>query len=105
MPPAKDRAMNSSRLNPRLSIVIPPHNRPDLWRLCLQSVVRYATEGAEIIVVDDGSRDACAGSVVQEFPQVRGMRGRRPRGFCAAANAGIRIARAAVVQMLNDDTE
>jgi GT2 family glycosyltransferase len=105
MPPAKDRAMNSSRLNPRLSIVIPTHNRPDLLRLCLQSVVRHAPQDTEIIVVDDGSREGCAGSVMQEFPQVLGVRGRRSRGFCAAANAGIRIARAAVVQLLNDDTE
>src|SRR5713226_5796311 len=105
MPPAKDRAMNSSRLKPRLSIVIPTHDRPDLLRLCLQSVVRHAHQGTEIIMVDDGSREGCAGSVMQEFPQVRGVRGRRSRGFCAAANAGIRIARAAVVQMLNDDTE
>jgi GT2 family glycosyltransferase len=94
-----------SNLIPRLSIVIPTYNRPDLLRLCLQSVVRHASNGTEIIVVDDGSRDACASSVVQEFPHVRSLRGHRPRGFCAAANAGIRIARADVVQLLNDDTE
>src|SRR5262249_58584671 len=89
----------------RLSIVTPSYHRPDLLGFCLQSVVRHAPDRTEIIVVDDGSRDACVTSVVQEFPQVRGVRAQRPRGFCAAVNAGIRLARAAVVELLNDDTE
>src|SRR5204863_3688732 len=35
-----------------LSIVIPSHSRPDLLRLCLASVWRFAPQGTEVIVVD-----------------------------------------------------
>lgn len=90
---------------PRLSIVIPTHNRPDLLRLCLQSLARDAPDGTEIIVVDDGSPQPGAGAVVSKFPGVKWLRGSRRRGFCAAANAGIRVARGVVVEVLNDDTE
>src|SRR5205814_2348636 len=40
---------------PRLSVVIPTHNRPDLLRLCLASVTRHAPPDTEVVVADDGS--------------------------------------------------
>ena len=43
-------------------------------------------------------------AVAREFG-LQGLRLARPRGFCAAANLGIRVARAPVVEILNDDTE
>src|SRR4051794_23032107 len=90
---------------PNLSIVIPSHCRPDLLRLCLASVTRHAPRHTEIIVVDDGSRAALASVVAAEFSAVRSVRLGRRRGFCVAANAGIRAARGRVVELLNDDTE
>jgi GT2 family glycosyltransferase len=87
-----------------LSVVIPTHNRPDLLRACLASVRRYAPSGAEILVVDDASPAGVARRVAAEFASV-GVLSSPRRGFCAAANAGTRAARAPVVQILNDDTE
>jgi GT2 family glycosyltransferase len=88
-----------------LSIVIPSHNRSDLLRTCLNSLARHAPPGTEIIVVDDGSSQGIASGVASEFSAVQSMRSKRSRGFCAAANAGIRVARGAVIEILNDDTE
>jgi GT2 family glycosyltransferase len=88
-----------------LSVVIPSHNRPDLLRACLASVTRHAPAGTDILVVDDGSPGGAVAAAASEFPHVRCLRSPRPRGFCAAANAGIAAARAAVVELLNDDTE
>jgi GT2 family glycosyltransferase len=87
-----------------LSIVIPCHNRPDLLRLCLSSVRRHAPAGTEVLVVDDGSAGAAVSSVAGEFA-VRALRLERQAGYCVAANAGVRAAAGAIVELLNDDTE
>jgi GT2 family glycosyltransferase len=88
-----------------LSIVIPSHSRDDLLRLCLASVARFAPAGTEVIVVDDGSRGRRVSRAAGEFPGVRVVRRPRAGGFCAAANAGIAVATAPVVELLNDDAE
>ncbi len=92
-------------MSAELSVVIPSHNRPDLLRACLASVVRHAPADTEILVVDDGSPGGAASAAASAFPHVRCLRWPRRRGFCRAANAGIEAATAPVVQLLNDDTE
>jgi GT2 family glycosyltransferase len=89
----------------RLSVIIPSHNRADLLRLCLASVLRYAPADAEVVVVDDGSPDGAVSEAAGAFPGVRVLRRERQSGFCAAANAGIRMATHPIVELLNDDTE
>jgi GT2 family glycosyltransferase len=66
---------------------------------------RHAPAAMEIIVVDDGSWQACGSAVAREFAGVQILRSSHRRGFCAAANAGIRAARGDIVELLNDDTE
>ncbi len=90
---------------PSLSIVIPSYRRTDLLRLCLTSVVREMPGGTQVIVVDDGSRDAIVSRVAATFPGVEVVRHARSQGFCAAANAGIRAATGTIVELLNDDAE
>ncbi len=91
--------------SPRLSIVIPCHNRTDLLRRCLTSVVHHAPLASEILVIDDASPDGAASRVSQEFAGVRPIRLTRRSGFCGAVNRGIAEARAPIVELLNDDTE
>lgn len=88
-----------------LSIVIPSHNRVDLLRPCLRSVIPFAPAGTQVVVVDDGSPNGIVSHAAREFPGVTIVRHERPRGFCAAANAGIAAATGDIVEMLNDDTE
>jgi GT2 family glycosyltransferase len=92
-------------LLPELSIVIPSHNRSDLLRACLHSVTQHAPASCEILVVDDGSPDACACNVAATHPGVRVIHLANRCGFCVAANAGIAAARGSIVELLNDDTE
>jgi glycosyltransferase involved in cell wall biosynthesis len=92
-------------LLPKLSIVIPSHNRCDLLRACLSSLTRHAPADTEIIVVDDGSPNGSASAVAGEFAPARAIRLPRQRGFCVAANTGIHAARHPIVELLNDDTE
>lgn len=91
--------------NSKLSIVIPSHSRPDLLRLCLASVARFAPAGTQVVVVDDGSKGAVVSHAAAEFPGVAVIRRAKAGGFCAAANAGIAAATAPVVELLNDDAE
>jgi GT2 family glycosyltransferase len=86
-----------------LSIVIPSHARNDLLRCCLDSVQAYGPRGVEVLVVDDGSAGAAVTRTAEQRARV--LRLPRRRGFCVAANVGIRAARYEIVQLLNDDTE
>jgi GT2 family glycosyltransferase len=90
---------------PSLSVVIPSHNRPDLLRPCLASVARYAPPGTEVIVVDDASPGGSVSRAAATFGFVRVVPLPRRGGFCVAANAGVRAAAGAAVELLNDDTE
>ena len=89
----------------QLSIVIPSHKRADLLRLCLASVTRFAPPRTQIVVVDDGSKDAAVSRAAGEFAGVTVVRRAKAGGFCSAANAGIAAATAPVVELLNDDAE
>jgi GT2 family glycosyltransferase len=91
--------------NSELSIFIPSHRRADLLRLCLASVERFAPPHTEVIVVDDGSPGAMVSEAAVEFPGVKVVRQAKAGGFCVAANAGIAVATAPVVELLNDDAE
>ena len=90
--------------SPPLSIVIPSSNRPDLLRLCLESVRAHAPAGTQVIVVDDGSPAALASRVADELGATV-VRHDRPRGFAVAANRGIAAAAGSVIELLNDDTQ
>jgi GT2 family glycosyltransferase len=90
--------------HPSLSVVVPTHNGLAVLKECLASVLRYRPARTEVIVVDDASRDGTADWLTVAHPEVRLIRLRRNGGFCVAINAGIRAARADVVQTLNNDT-
>lgn len=88
----------------KLSIVIPSHNRPDLLRLCLERVTTDAPPHTQIIVVDDGSSQACIRTTAEAF-DVTVVRHDVARGFCHAANRGIAVATGDIIELLNDDTQ
>ncbi len=58
----------------------------------------------ETIVVDNGSTDGSAEMAEREFG-ARVIRNRENRGFCAANNQGIAIARGDFIALLNNDAE
>jgi len=90
--------------DPPLSIVIPSRTRADLLHACLTSVLAHRPVGTQLIVVDDGSRDSVITRTAQRFADVETLRLPASRGFCHAVNAGLRIARAPIIELLNDDT-
>jgi GT2 family glycosyltransferase len=90
---------------PRASIVIPTWNGAELLRSTLQSLRAQTFRDFEPIVVDNGSRDGTADMLRTEFPEVLVVAFPENRGFAAAINAGLRVARGAYLVLLNNDAE
>lgn len=96
---------------PRLSIVVPLYNESDnlsaLWsELC--SHLERMNCAWEVILVDDGSRDATWAKVAvlcAADPRVRGLRLRRNYGQTAALAAGFDLAAGEVVVPLDGDLQ
>lgn len=89
-----------------VSVVIPTHDTRALTLACLRSLAASdPLRAREIIVVDDGSTDGTANAIRDAYPDVRIIGHPSPRGFSAAANAGLADARGAVFWLLNSDTE
>ena len=91
----------------KVSIVIPCFNTAELLRKNLPRVLEASQNPnnniLEIIVVDDASPDSSPEVVKKEFPQIRLIRHRVNRGFSAAVNTGVRMAKGELVCLLNSD--
>jgi GT2 family glycosyltransferase len=87
-----------------VSVIIVSFNTREVLRKCLQHL-RISVEGvsAEVIVIDNNSRDGSADLVELEFPEVQLIRSRENLGFAAANNLAIRNARGQYVVLLNSD--
>jgi GT2 family glycosyltransferase len=72
---------------------------------CLDSILRHAPPGSEVLVVDDGAVDGAAARTAESFPGVRALRLESNGGFCRAVNAGVAATSGEIVEVLNDDTE
>ena len=90
--------------NSRLSVVIPTWNAADLVLKAVGHLQQPgASQGGELIVVDDGSTDDTAGRVRQQFPAVVVLEQGANRGFGAAVNAGFQAARGSYLGTVNND--
>lgn len=93
---------------PDLSIVLVTWNHLALTRMCLDSLLADPTlRGAEIVVVDNGSHDGTAGvleALARRHGSIRVIANSTNRGFAAATNQGLAVARADRVLLLNNDT-
>jgi GT2 family glycosyltransferase len=91
---------------PSASIVVPTRDRPGYLDVALASIVPQAeAAGAEVIVVDDGSRDAARVDEIAARRGARCERLREPRGLNAARNAGMAAAGADLLVLVDDDVE
>ena len=88
-----------------VSIIIVNWNTRDILRDCLQSVYDQTKEiSYEVIVIDNASSDDSVDMVKKEFPQVILIENKENRGFAAANNQGIAIAKGRYILLLNSDT-
>lgn len=87
-----------------ISVVIPTHNRRELLRRALFSVVSQTLPPAEIIVIDDGSTDGTNAMMREEFPGTVYYR-QENSGVGGARNLGIRHATGDWLAFLDSDDE
>lgn len=88
-----------------VSIIVVNWNTEELLRECLTSIYEKASDvDFEIIVVDNASTDGSAEMVEKEFPRVVLIENSENKGFAAANNQGIKIAKGRYILLLNSDT-
>ncbi|MFZ5516233.1 MAG: glycosyltransferase family 2 protein [Candidatus Zhuqueibacterota bacterium] len=89
----------------KLSIIIVNWNTRELLKKCLESVMQETRTSYEVFVVDNASPDGSAGMVRADFPTVQLIANTTNRGFAAANNQAIHLARGEYVLLLNPDTK
>jgi GT2 family glycosyltransferase len=94
--------------HPTASVVVVTFDNLVLTRMTIESLLaNTARPPYEIVVVDNGSTDGTRGYLsvlAARNPHVRLVRNKANRGFAAAANQGMAVARADILVLLNNDT-
>ena len=86
---------------PRVSIVICAYNAERTMRQCLESLCRLDYPNFEVIIVDDGSRDATA-QIAADFPEFRLIR-QPNKGLSVARNVGLHAALGELIAYTDSD--
>lgn len=91
---------------PTVSVIIPTHNRAELLKRAINSVLRQTFEDFELIVVDDASSDNTP-EVVESIKdgRIQYVRLEKNSGGPVARNTGIKGARGRFIALLDDDDE
>lgn len=95
--------MNLSKV--KLSIIIPIYNVENYLRKCVESVLNQDILDYEIILVDDGSPDACpqiCDSYAAEHNKIRVVH-QENGGLSAARNSGIEVAQGEYIMFVDSD--
>jgi len=88
-----------------VSVIIVNWNTRDILRNCLKSVYEQAGGiNFEVVVIDNASTDGSAEIVKKDFPQVILIENSENRGFAAANNQGLAVAKGRYALLLNSDT-
>ena len=91
---------------PKVSVIIPTHNRAELLKSAIASVLAQTFNDFEIIVIDDHSTDATP-LMVNSFydPRIKYLKNEGKNGPSTARNLGIAEARGEYIAFLDDDDE
>lgn len=91
------------QVSPMASIIVPTHNRPDMLKETIQSILDQTFQDFEVIVVNDAGQDVS--SVVEAFnsPKLSYLSHETNKGLAGARNTGLRAARGTYIAYLDDD--
>jgi cellulose synthase/poly-beta-1,6-N-acetylglucosamine synthase-like glycosyltransferase len=94
-------AIHQTHHLPKVSVVVCSYNGARTLRGCLASLMSLDYPNYEVILVDDGSRDATA-QIAAEFPQVI-YHHQENKGLSVARNVGANLAGGEIVAYTDDD--
>lgn len=86
----------------KVSIIIPSINRPELARVCIDSVLKYTTIPYELILVQEGT-DKETTKLLKSYVATY-IQNKKPKGFGGAMNTGLKKATGDYICFLSDDT-
>lgn len=91
---------------PRVSVVMPVHNRPDYCAEAIESILSQTLTDFEFLIVDDGSTDGTA-EVLDDYARrdarIRVFHQAHNQGVAASLNVGIAEARAGLIARMDSD--
>jgi glycosyltransferase involved in cell wall biosynthesis len=88
---------------PRVSVIVPTHNRRDSLARALRSIDAQHFRDFEIVVIDDGSSDGTAEWLQANRPSASLIHLSPSAGAAAARNRGIQNATGDIIAFLDDD--
>lgn len=95
----------STENQPLISVIIPTHNRAELLKRAVDSVLEQTWHNLELIIVDDASDDTTQ-EVLSEFEReypVKNIRNHLSKGAAASRNVAIENASGEFIAGLDDD--
>lgn len=93
-------------VSPKVTVIIPTHNRAHVIRRALHSVLHQTYGNLEVIVVDDASTDNTGETVASsQDPRIIYLRHETRKGASAARNTGIRAASGDFIAFQDSDDE
>jgi GT2 family glycosyltransferase len=94
---------------PLISLIIPTRNGLTLLQKCVESIIRKTNyEPFEVLIVDNGSDDPETLLYLKNISAkegVRLIRDDRPFNYSALNNAAVKLARGAIIGLINNDIE
>jgi len=93
---------------PLVTVYIPTHNRCELLKRAVASVLTQNYQNLELIIVDDASSDntsAYLTELVANSENITSFRQNITKGACAARNISINVAKGKFITGLDDDDE
>jgi glycosyltransferase involved in cell wall biosynthesis len=91
---------------PKISIIIPTHDRAEFLRLAITSVLNQTFQDFEILIIDDASKDHTQ-EVITDFndTRIRVIYNQVSKGAAGSRNIGIMNSNSEYVAFLDDDDE
>jgi len=95
--------MNAASSSPeKITVYIPAYNVAEFLAPCIEGLLAQSLPPDEILVIDDGSRDASA-EIAAKYARVTLIRHEGNKGLAAARNTAMRAARNEMVASLDAD--
>src|SRR5262249_55117741 len=91
---------------PKVSVIIPTHNRAEFLRSAITSVLKQTFQDFEIVIIDDASKDHTR-EVIANFndTRIKVIYNQVNKGDAGARNIGVMNSNCEYIAFLDDDDE